>query len=461
MHLAKVQNVGSESYHALRPSRLWLLIDALSPETKQQAWSLLDMSVVAIHVWNLLFLPLTLAWPCMFAQREWMALGLVMDLVLLMNAGLQSKRVYFDNFGIRITDPTDIRRDYLKRRGGWLELLGSFPIEVFVVLATPRFFAFSGGLPCGGLVEGASYLSYRTEQQPRHVFYWSLLRLSRFLVMVPTLIAWQDKPIPKLSVYISRLVKNFMFFLIVAHIDACIMWVLCYQLDTPDAWINAVNLGIDVEHGGMRDFKTQYVTSYLEAQQVMFFAFRNVKLFAERSFCVIEVIVGALVNGSIFGNISNLLQSMQKTAAFDKKLEKETFRMDYLRKYMRGRGFPPELQKRIRKHNEFEWSRLQGMTEEKLFGGLPNYLQQEVSNWLHLDSLNSMPLFKSCPDDAFKGAIAATMDTVIVQEGLFVYRLGDSGQEACFIREGAVEFVAEDGTVTGQASKGEYFGQEA
>lgn len=82
------------------------------------------------------------------------------------------------------------------------------------------------------------------------------------------------------------------------------------------------------------------------SQKAMFFSFRSVKTVPEKVYGIVELLTGALVNGSIFGNITNLIQSMDKHAAFDKKLEKQNYRMDFLRRYMRARHFPAELQRR-------------------------------------------------------------------------------------------------------------------
>jgi hypothetical protein len=168
--------------------------------------------------------------------------------------------------------------------------------------------------------------------------------------MVRVFDQFSDIDIPGIHVSYSRLFKNMTAFLWVSHADGCIFWALCYYQDSPNAWINLQELG--ARNGGKVDFFTQVLTSYLEAQKVMFFDFREARTNIEKSYGVFELVLGALINGSIFGNITNLIQSMDRNAALDKKAEKHNFRMDYLKKYMRNRKFNPELQKRGAK-NEF------------------------------------------------------------------------------------------------------------
>ncbi|KAI9190456.1 hypothetical protein H9P43_001890 [Blastocladiella emersonii ATCC 22665] len=423
----------------------------------ERFWPIWDIIVLAIHLFNAITVPMTVAWACQMSTPAWITTCHLADLFLLLNVGFMASRSYLDPYGVRVTDPKQIRRNYFSIGYGRWDLVGSIPWDL-------AFYMFTDvTTPCSPVyhAEGESkYLSYRTESQPLPLFLWACARGTRFIAMLSAFSVYSDKNIPGTSVYMSRVIKNFLSFLWVSHLDACIFWAICYYEDSAKAWINTQSLGVD-DNGDQLDMWTQYLAAYLVAQQVMFFAFRDITMGAERIYCVLEVILGALVNGSIFGNIANLIQSMQRGAALDKKLEKQNYRMDYLRKYMRQRKFPPEIQKRVRQHNEFEWIRLQGMSEEKLFGNLPNFLRQEICNHLHFDSLNAMPLFRDCADVAFKAAVVRCMTTVTVQEDFYVFRYNDDGQEMYFIRSGTVEVVAPDNRVLCQLKQGAYFGELA
>ncbi|KAI9224249.1 cyclic nucleotide-binding-like protein [Blastocladiella britannica] len=269
-----------------------------------------------------------------------------------------------------------------------------------------------------------------------------------------------DKNIPKISLYISRLIKNFVLFLYLSHLDACIFWAICYWENSPLSWINTFGLGVG-PNGSAVPFGTQYLASYLAAQEVMFFSFRTITLGPERIYCIVEVILGSLVNGSIFGNIANLVVSMQNDAALDQKLQKQNYRMLNLRKFMRDRKFPVEIQKKVRQHNEMEWVRNHGLDEGKLFGDLPLFLKQELWNHLHMDSLNGVPVFRNCTDHMFKAAVARVMSTVMIQDDFCVFRAGDEALECFFVRMGAVELLDELGHVKQTIQVGGFFGDEA
>ncbi|KAJ1516720.1 hypothetical protein HMI55_001574 [Coelomomyces lativittatus] len=267
-----------------------------------------------------------------------------------------------------------------------------------------------------------------------------------------------DLNFPNIHVSYSRLIKNLLEFLWIAHFDACLFWTLCYYEDSPSSWINTSGLGI--VNKNRTDTFTQYLFAFLTSQRTLFFSFRYTTTTLEGVFSVFELIVGAIINGSILGNITNLIQSMDKNAGLDKKEEKHNFKMSNLKAYMKKRLFSTELQQRVRNHNEFEWIRNRGMDEEKLFGGLPKALKQEVANHLYMDLLNSMPLFKSC-DSAFKSSLSREMRTITIDRGVYVFRKGDDGQEMYFVQNGAVEILKESGEVITEIKAGSFFGHVA
>jgi CRP-like cAMP-binding protein len=100
------------------------------------------------------------------------------------------------------------------------------------------------------------------------------------------------------------------------------------------------------------------------------------------------------------------------------------------------------------------------MDEEKLFGGLPKSLRQEVCNHMYLDLLTSVPLFKNC-DEVFKANLARVMRMITVQEEFYVFRQGDDGQEMYFVRSGCVDIVLGDGRVIVKLKAGSFFGEIA
>ena len=82
---------------------------------------------------------------------------------------------------------------------------------------------------------------------------------------------------------------------------------------------------------------------------------------------------------------------------------------------MKEKAIKPELQKMIVSHKELNWHRSQGMNYESCFQDIPRLLQQEIKNYLYMDMIKKVPLFKDA-DNNFLQSIALKIK---VNEGLF------------------------------------------
>ncbi|KAL7754349.1 hypothetical protein RI367_000330 [Sorochytrium milnesiophthora] len=449
-----------------------------------RAWNAL---ILGIQLFDLIYIPMLIAWTCTLATPFWIIINYLADICLLFNVCVMSMRPFRDQYGLLITYPATVRRHYFEQQWGWMKLLGSIPFDVIPLIlsalsakssaaangheAAGSSFSsiwFSGpgvdvvseaGLSCR-LSDGAAYLSHTTENMPAGLMMWALLRATRHLVLGQFLTVVSDWQVPNIHVLYSRLVKKLLGFLWLSHVDACMFWLLCYREDTPASWINTSDLGL-VANGTAPSLGSRWLASVYSAQQALFFSFRTTTTDLENLYCTLELLCGAIVGGSIFGSITNVIQSMDTNAALDRKAEKQTFRMKYLRSFMRARKFDPELQIRVRQHNELEWIRHKGMDEDKLFGGLPKSLRQEVCNHLYLDLVSNVPLFRDT-DMAFRHSLTRVMRCITLQEGFYVFRQNDDGQEMYFVRSGEVEVIAtEDDKVIARLSAGSYFGEIA
>ena len=62
---------------------------------------------------------------------------------------------------------------------------------------------------------------------------------------------------------------------------------------------------------------------------------------------------------------------------------------------MRYRGFPLQLQTRIRKYYSFYWSRQSIFDEAAIMKTLPTHLRREVSLYLHREMISKVPFFNA------------------------------------------------------------------
>lgn len=72
---------------------------------------------------------------------------------------------------------------------------------------------------------------------------------------------------------------------------------------------------------------------------------------------------------------------------------------------MKEKAIKPDLQKMILSHKELNWRRSQGMNYESCCRDIPRLLQQELKNYLYLDMIKKVPLFKDA-DNNFLQSIA-------------------------------------------------------
>ncbi|KAI9219971.1 hypothetical protein BC828DRAFT_142152 [Blastocladiella britannica] len=244
----------------LRPfAHLWLKLDEIyqhqihTPNTR--FWSVWSSLILAIEVYNVFSVPFSMAWICHFTIAPYyMYFGYIIDLLLLVDVWLSMRQSFEDEYGVLITEPSEIRRHYLTQGHGTFAILGSIPFDLLALLPPltrkeplecTRIF-FPGTATFG--------FFYDVTRIPGYLYAWSFLRLTRWF-RVPKLLrrfaSWNAKWVG--GVTHMRLLKNFIVFLIAGHIDACLFFVLNVWEPIGTAWIDTI---------GIRNFT--YVISLME-----------------------------------------------------------------------------------------------------------------------------------------------------------------------------------------------------
>ncbi|KAJ3375671.1 Kinesin-like protein kif27 [Allomyces arbusculus] len=425
--------------------------------TPVRAW---DALITAIHVFNLILIPLAIGWTCYFATPGWALLGYTMDACLLANVGITATRPFLDEFGNLVTHVPTIRTNYFYKARGFYELLGALPFDLIA-----WYFCNLDGACV--LDPNATYLSHRTQNLPDMLFLWAILRTTRFFSMINTTLWFFSAEVPGIDLGMARLLKSTLVFLFLAHLDGGCFWAFCYHENDPGSWINATGIGLDANNPGhLVSFWDQFMTNFGNVYQVMFFQFRDTASAPEQIYVLIELLFGIVINGIIIGDISDLITAPGSDQ--DAKHKKHKFRMQHLAQYLQDKLFPPELQRRgavatppPHSHAEFEFLRQHGMDEEELFGKLPKSLRVDISEFLYLDIVAQLPVLGAC-DRAFQSAVARVMRTVLIHADSYIFREHDEGAEMYYIQAGCVEVLVHGGKrVAGQLKAGRYFGEGA
>ncbi|KAJ3049937.1 Kinesin-like protein kif27 [Rhizophlyctis rosea] len=437
---------------------------------------LLDMLAYTTHIYNLFFIPLTLAFSCDLHTPLIHALNYTGDLILISNYCLHGFYVQFaDEWGFWTKEKEDIMKDFWRRRNGWVYVVCSLPWDGYWVWRGVREFW------------GCEYQEHLGEATLWT--WWALTRCLRLIPMTHFLAAFFAFKIPKVPLPISRLIKNIIVLVIIVHVSACLFWFV--SATQPNAqvhsWIISKSLDImqphiDFETGNegiwtnvtdTRVFRrdesrvgvplfSRYTASFVGAFKSLFVADRGtVPTVWENAFTVLETLVAGIIAASFFGNLGVIIKHMDKSAGEHKVVKKHKYNTTQMTSYMHEKSFPPDLQTRILTHDHHNFIRTLGMDEATIFEDVPKILQQDIANELYLGLVSSLPLFKGC-DPAFLYSITRAVKPLTLMGGWYVFRKDDEANEMYFIREGVVEVCSADGNVVFVTLKsGGFFGEIA
>ncbi|KAI9209214.1 cyclic nucleotide-binding-like protein [Polychytrium aggregatum] len=358
-----------------------------------------------IHLFNIITIPVYLAWPVGSNILQIIYFFLGIDCIMMMDCLVQSRVTFKNDYGVYVR---------------WEPCAARCPSALLAIPKSP------------------------------HNLVLCLLWASSTLMQYP---------IRGLSQPITRLVKTMVILMIMGHIDGCLFWTIDNLLIPGNRWIDRNNLLFDT-NGNIVPQSTQYLTSYLSALRSLVLKLRDTELDTENIYVIFEFVAGILAYGTVFGNIHSIVEMLDHTAASTKAEERHKFEMAWLRKYMREKGLLPDIQKMVTAHKALQWRRSQGMDEAHLFDDIPKSVQQEIKNFLYLDLVQSVPIFQET-DMQFKNSVTFKMKPLLVLDNWFVFRKGDDGNEMYFIKKGRVQIVGDTGQIFCTLNAGSFFGEIA
>ncbi|KNE54427.1 hypothetical protein AMAG_00402 [Allomyces macrogynus ATCC 38327] len=421
-----------------------------------RAWRRL---IMWIELYNMLCGPFAMSWICHFTiTPAYMYVGYILDLLLLLDVWLNLNHRYENEYGVVVANPKEIKDHYLKHKFGYWDLAGSVPLDL-LCLVMPLVRNEPLRCPRHYFPDTNTYgFFYTRSQVPDYLYAWAILRMTRWFRLPRLVQEFRNWSIHGVHIAYARLIKNFVVLAIYVHIDACFFFMLNAWEDVGTAWIDSEKLR---DPNAEVVFVTQFYSTFHTSLKTFVYVFRKLQTNSERLYCTFEIMIGTVIYGSIFGVLSNFIRALDTKAALEDEAEKHKLKMDYLKKFLRTRRFPVDLQRKILHHEEFLWVKGQGMDEGTLFGNLPKSLRQDVYNHMYMDLVNQVPLFKGT-DWSFKANLTRAMRTVIAPADFYICRQGDDGSEMYFIRSGEIEVVTGDlSRVLVTLTQGSFFGEIA
>lgn len=174
----------------------------------------------------------------------------------------------------------------------------------------------------------------------------------------------------------------------------------------------------------------------------------------ETIYAILVMLVGIGIYGFIIGNVASLLSNIDPVRT--KYLEE----MEGVNAFMRYRGIPATMQRRVRDHYAYLWEKRMGYDEEAFLQRLPASLAAEISLHLKREVIDRVPLFHGA-SDAFVREVALRLRPMVFLPGDVIVRAGERGKEMYFISRGEAEARGMDGTILRRMSDGDFFGEIA
>ncbi|KAI9187648.1 hypothetical protein H9P43_002039 [Blastocladiella emersonii ATCC 22665] len=462
--------------------RLWLPVSELCAKhvgyamqhPEARVWGIMDIVSRLLDMFYLMVTPVLVAFICDLSHT-YIKVFLALDVLLTVSVFLDYVRPRYDQYGELLTESTRKRKLFFSKWTNWLELLSVLPADWFVLAASPYF---SGHVhfcenpryvyEVAGVFSTSPLNHMHEEPRLRYMYHeddiasivviYSGLRAIRMLHTIKTVFWVKDTKIPFLRRAVSRLAKNLLTAIYISHWNGCVFWFLDTQLAEEKRFIDQ---RLTDHHGLPSSFIYRFIFNYVDAQKALFFLLREVELLPEVTYQAVEMLIAAVIYGSIFGNLVSIVRSFDDQAAFDKTIKSRNFKTMLLRNYLRENKFPPRLQRKILDQEEFDFLHKKGMDTEELFVGLPRPLRQEVGIHLYLELVNKVPLFAKT-DDSFKVALTERITTISVPAGFYICKAGDPGTEMYFIRQGSVDIMpADESRVFVTLKAGAFFGEIA
>ncbi|KNE69168.1 hypothetical protein AMAG_19974 [Allomyces macrogynus ATCC 38327] len=285
--------------------------------------------------------------------------------------------------------------------------------------------------PQPGLTLTGVRYDYQRSNIPPELLWYGILRSIKMMRTAPTFLWAMNAKIPRIPDTISRLLKTLVFSIFLSHVDSCCFWVMETTITSEQRWITATRVIVDAD-GNLTSFTERYLRNFYGSQRALYFIPRGVSQLQEIVFQAIEMLIAAVLYGSIFGNLASIVRALDSRAALDKAAKQRNFNKEFLAHYMIEHGFSPALQRKILDHEEFDWQH---------------------------NLVCSVPIFKNT-SRAFRLALCERITSIRLPRGFLVCKAGDQANEAFIISAGTVDVLTPDKSqVVVELKTGAFFGE--
>ncbi|XP_055352446.1 cyclic nucleotide-gated cation channel alpha-3-like [Paramacrobiotus metropolitanus] len=362
-----------------------------------------------------------------------LVLDYVSDVIYIIDIFVQMFKGYLDE-GIIVTEPRRLIRAYIRTTSSKLDILSIMPTD-FILIGT--------GLE-------APYPFVRINR---------LLKWGRFREFFAALESRTNHP------DFLRTLDMMLTFSGMIHLNACLFYFISDEIGlNTDGWVypsdarwrsNNDSDPTDNSTNVNDTLYTKYVLCAYWSLQTLTLIGQNKQPEYEFEFAFVTVnfLVGVIVYANIVGNITRTVANMSIL------MDSFRHRMDAVKQYMTLRKIDGDLQERVMRYFEYQWTNKQFNDETKSLACLPDKLEAELAMRVHLETLQRVGIFQ----DAEPGLLAdlvLKLKLEVYSPQDYICRKGDIGKEMYIVKRGRLEVVADDGnTVYATLSEGSVFGE--
>lgn len=274
-----------------------------------------------------------------------------------------------------------------------------------------------------------------------------LLRLARLL-----------QKIDRYSQYTAMILTLLMLcFSLVAHWLACVWYVIAEKerlmnsVSWDIGWMDTLSERIKVPIANISQMEFYVTSLYFTFTSLTSVGFGNVSAntVAEKIFCIIMMILGALMHAVVFGNVTAIIQRMYSRRSLYQSKWRD------LKDFITLQAIPKELKRRMQDYFQTMWSLNHGIDINEILREFPEELRGDVSMHLHKEILQ-LPIFESASQGCLK-LLSLHIKATFCAPGEFLIHKGDALNYIYYICNGSME-VMQNSMVVAILGKGDLVG---
>ncbi|VDP01165.1 unnamed protein product [Soboliphyme baturini] len=135
------------------------------------------------------------------------------------------------------------------------------------------------------------------------------------------------------------------------------------------------------------------------------------------------------------------------------------FQIDAIKQFMQTHKVNDELQGKIIRWLDYQWTNKYALNNEDPLTALPNKLQAEIAINVHYETLRKVKIFQNC-EAGLLAELVLKLKLQVFSPGDYICRKGDIGKEMYIVKRGHLQVVGDDMvTVFATLKEGAVFGE--